>query len=254
MNDRDFLRPGERIDDLQLMGLRVIQSPAAFRFGMDSVLLADFARPRKGDRAADLGTGTGILPLLLYGREPSVICDAVEIQPDAVDRARRSMALNGLTDRIAVHHGDLREIKTLLPHAAYTLAVCNPPYSPADASLPSPSPALRTARQEGDCTLEDVAAAAQWLLKYHGRLCLMLPVHRLADALSTLTRRRLTPKRLRFVHARADRPARLALIEALLDARPGLAVDPPLVTHTPDGTESDEVRRIYHLAVTEKER
>lgn len=254
MNNQADLRPGERVDDLQFMNLRIIQSPDAFRFGMDSVLLADFARPRQGDRAADLGTGTGILPLLLYGREPSITCDAVEIQPDAADRARRSVALNGLDGRIAVYHGDLREIKALLPHAAYTLAVCNPPYSAADASLPSPSPALRTARQEGDCTLEDVAAAAQWLLKYHGRLCLMLPVCRLTDALPILRRHHLEIKRLRFVHARTDRPARLALIEALLDARPGLAVDPPLVTHNPDGTESDEVRRIYHLPVAEKER
>ena len=247
MNEESLLRPGERIDDLQFMGLKIIQSPDAFRFGMDSVLLADFSAARKGDRVCDLGSGTGILPLLLWGREKTIRCDAVEIQPDAAERAQRSMALNGLSDRMAVHAGDMKAIKALLPHATYDLVVCNPPYSRESASLPSPKSALRAARQEGECTLDDVAAAAEWLLKYHGRLCLMLPSQRLADAFLTLRQHRLEPKRLRFVHARADRPARLALIEALLDARPALHIEPPLITRNPDGTDSGEIRRIYHL-------
>lgn len=243
----EYLLPGERIDDLQLMGLRIIQSPASFRFGMDSVLLADFAAPRKNSRVCDLGTGSGILPLLLYGRENTLSCDAIEIQPDSADRAKRTMALNCLSDRLRVIQGDLRHIRALLPHAQYDLVICNPPYSPREASLPSPNPRLRTARQEGSCTLADVALAAQWLLTYHGRLVLVLPAARLTDALTTLRAHRLEPKRLRLVHSRIDRPARLALIESLLDARPGLSVDPPLCTHLPDGTESDEIRRIYHM-------
>lgn len=121
------LRPGERIDDLQLSGLRIIQSPDAFRFGMDAVLLADFARVRPGARVCDLGTGTGILPLLLYGRAERVSCDAVEIQEDAAERAARSMALNGLSQFIHVYHGDLRQVREFLPHAAYDLVICNPP-------------------------------------------------------------------------------------------------------------------------------
>ena len=245
MNDVDFLLPDERIDDLQRMGLRIIQSPAAFRFGMDAVLLADFARAGKNDRVCDLGTGTGILPLLLYGREPTITCEAIEIQPDAAARARRTMALNDLSGRITVREGDLRQIRALLPHAGFDLVVCNPPYSRASASLPSPKPPLRAARQEGECTLADVAAAANWLLRYHGRLCLMLPSHRLADAFDTLRAHRLEPKRLRLIHSRAERPARLALIEALLDAHPALTVDPPLITHDADGNESEEVKRIY---------
>ena len=243
----EYLLPGERVDDLQLMGLRIIQSPASFRFGMDSVLLADFAAPRKNSRVCDLGTGSGILPLLLYGRENTLSCDAIEIQTDSADRAKRTMALNGLADRIRIFQGDLRCVRALLPHAQYDLVICNPPYSPREASLPSPNPRLRTARQEGSCTLADVALAAQWLLTYHGRLVLMLPAARLTDALDVLHARRIEPKRLRLVHSRADRPARLALIEGRLYAHSGLSIEPPLCTHQRDGTESDEIRRIYHL-------
>ena len=245
-SEMNLLLPGERVDDLQLMGLRVIQSPDGFRFGMDAVLLADFARVKPGSRVCDLGTGTGILPLLLIGRAENLTCDAVEIQPDAADRARRTMILNGLSDRVAVHGRDLREVRQFLPHAAYDLVICNPPYSPAQASLPSPKAALRAARQEAECTLDDVAAAA-WLLRGKGRFCVMLPAPRLTSAFDTLRAHRLEPKRLRLVHANALRPARLALVEALLDTRPGLIIDPPLLVKNPDGSDTEELRRIYHL-------
>ncbi len=244
--ETDLLLPGERVDDLQWKGLRVIQSPDSFRFGMDAVLLADFAGVRPRSRVCDLGTGTGILPLLLSGRAPDMLCDAVEIQPDAADRAERSMRLNGLSGRITVHNRDLKEVRSFLPHAAYDLVICNPPYSPARASLHSPKAALRTARQETECTLNDVAAAAAFLLRGRGRLALMLPAPRLADAFETLRRHRLEPKRLRLVHGNAARPARLSLIEAMLDVNPGLIVEPPLTVKNPDGTDTAEIARIYH--------
>ena len=247
-NEMDsLLLPGERIDDLQFMNLRIIQSPDAFRFGMDSVLLADFARARPRSRVCDLGTGSGILPLLLYGRSPDITCDAVEIQPDAAERAGRSMRLNGLEDKITVHNRDLKEARAFLPHAAFDLVICNPPYSPEKSSLASTRPALRTARQEVGCTLEDVAAAAAWLLRSRARFSLMLPAARLTDAFDTLRRHRLEPKRLRLVHANIQRPARLALMEAMLDVNPGLIIEPPLIIHDLDGTDTQELRRIYHM-------
>ena len=245
--ENSLLLSGERIDDLQFMGLRVIQSPSAFRFGMDAVLLADFAKVKPRGRICDLGTGTGILPLLLYGRNPGITCDAVEIQPDAAERARRSMKLNRLEEKIAVHCQDLKNVRAFLPHAAYDLVICNPPYSPQAASLPSPSPALRTARQEGECTLNDVAEAAVWLLRSRARFSLMLPAARLTEVFDTLRKKRLEPKRLRLVHACTDRPARLALIEAQYSVNPGLIVEPPLLVKNPDGTDTEEIRRIYHI-------
>lgn len=247
MNEQELLCPGERIDDLQLMGLRIIQSPEAFCFSMDSVLLSDFARVGNRTKICDLGTGTGILPLLLYGRAEGITCDAIEIQPDVADRARRTMRLNGLEGAIYVHTADLRRIKTVLPHGAYQMVICNPPYNPSPASLPSPNVLLRTAREEACCTLDDVAAAAAWLLKSRGRFVLMLPAARLSEAMDTLRQRRLEPKRLRFVHGKADRPARLVLMEAMLDVNPGLLVEAPLIAKNLDGMDTDEIRRIYHM-------
>ena len=241
-----LLLPGERIDDLQFSGLRIIQSPDSFRFGLDSVLLADFARVRSGMRICDLGTGTGILPLLLFGRAERLTCDAVEIQPASAERAARSMRLNGLEEKITIHCQDLKNVKQFLPHGQYDLVICNPPYTPEESALLSPNPALRTARQETECTLSDIAAAAAFLLRNRCRFVLMLPASRLSEAFDTLRNYRLEPKRLRLVHANEKRPARLALIEAMLDVRSGMIIEPPLIVKTEKGEDTEEIKRIYH--------
>jgi len=246
MTDLVQLYEGERIDDLQLCGLKIIQSPNAFRFSMDSVLLSDFARVRDGMKICDLGTGTGILPLLLYGRAKKISCDAVEIQQDAAQRAQRTMKLNHVDDIIHIHCQDLRAIRTFLPHGQYHLVICNPPYTQEKSALLSPNAALSTARQETQCTLEDIVKAASWLLKSRARFVLMLPAARLTEAFETLRANRLEPKRLRFVHATETRPARLALIEAMLDVHSGLIIEAPLIVKDADGNDSAEIRRIYH--------
>ena len=151
-----ILKEKERIDDLQRGGLRVIQRADAFRFGTDAVLLADFAQPRPHDRVCDLGTGTGVIPLLMYARQNSITADAVEIQPDMADMAARSVQLNGLEDAICVHAGDLRQIRTLLPHAKYDLVTCNPPYGKAGGTLLNPDESKRLARHEDTCQIEEL--------------------------------------------------------------------------------------------------
>lgn len=242
-----YLMPGERIDDLQLFDLHIIQSPDAFRFSMDSVLLSDFARVRDRTKICDLGTGTGILPLLLYGRAHRIICDAVEIQKDSAERAQRTMKLNQLEHLIHVYCEDLKNVRSFLPHAQYDLVICNPPYTPEKSALLSPNPALSTARQETDCTLSDICSAASWLLRSRARFVLMLPAARLPECFDTMKQYRLEPKRLRLVHANVNRPARLALIEAMLDVHPGLIIESPLIVKDENGKDTDEVKRIYHL-------
>ena len=241
------LKPGERLDDLQAAGFRLIQRPGTFCLGTDSVLLAHFCAPRRRERIVNLGCGNGAIALLLAAHRPDCCVDGVELQAEMADMARRSVALNGLQHVVSIHRQDLRRVREFLPHAAYQLVICNPPYSPERAAIPSPDAALRGARHETLCTLEDIAAAAEWLLRSRARLCLMLPVARLTDATATLRRHRLELKRLRFVHGNAARPARLVLMEAMLDVHAGVIVEPPLIVHQPDGTDTDEIRRIYHL-------
>ena len=237
----------ERIDDLQRGGLRVIQRADAFRFGTDAVLLADFAAPRRHDRVCDLGTGTGIIPLLLYARENTISADAVEIQPDMADMAARSMAMNGLNEKIRVLSGDLRSIRTLLPHACYDLVTCNPPYGKAGGTLLNPDASKRLARHEESCAIEDVACAAAWLLQNGGRLCCVFPAARMIELSDAMRKYRMAPKRIRMVHSRVEKAAHLCLMEGMLDARPGLIIEPPLVIYDENNAYTPELRRIYGL-------
>ena len=237
----------ERIDDLQRGGLRVIQRADAFRFGTDAVLLADFAAPRRHDRVCDLGTGTGIIPLLLYARENTISADAVEIQPDMADMAARSMAMNGLNEKIRVLPGDLRSIRTLLPHARYDLVTCNPPYGKAGGTLLNPDASKRLARHEESCAIEDVACAAAWLLQNGGRLCCVFPAARMIELSDAMRKYRMAPKRIRMVHSRVEKAALLCLMEGMLDARPGLIIEPPLVIYDENNAYTPELRRIYGL-------
>lgn len=241
------LKENERIDDLQRGGLRVIQREDAFRFGTDAVLLSAFAAPRKHDRLCDLGTGTGVIPLLLYARENTLTADAVEIQPDMADMARRSMALNGIDTIIRVHTGDLRQARDLLPHARYDLVTCNPPYGKAGGTLLNPSESKRLARHEETCSVADVARAAAWLLHNGGRLCCIFPAPRLLELTDALRSCRLEPKRLRAVHSNAGKPAHLVLMEAMLEAHPGLTLEKPLIIYDAAGEYSPELREIYGL-------
>ena len=237
----------ERIDDLQRGGLRVIQRADAFRFGTDAVLLADFAAPRRHDRVCDLGTGTGIIPLLLYARENTISADAVEIQPDMADMAARSMAMNGLNEKIRVLPGDLRSIRTLLPHARYDLVTCNPPYGKAGGTLLNPDASKRLARHEESCAIEDVACAAAWLLQNGGRLCCVFPAARMIELSDAMRKYRMAPKRIRMVHSRVEKAAHLCLMEGMLDARPGLIIEPPLVIYDENNAYTPELRHIYGL-------
>lgn len=242
-----MMQANERIDDLQRGGLRVIQRADAFRFGTDAVLLADFAAPRRHDRVCDLGTGTGIIPLLLYARENTISADAVEIQPDMAGMAARSMAMNGLNEKIRVLPGDLRSIRTLLPHARYDLVTCNPPYGKAGGTLLNPDASKRLARHEESCAIEDVACAAAWLLQNGGRLCCVFPAARMIELSDAMRKYRMAPKRIRMVHSRVEKAAHLCLMEGMLDARPGLIIEPPLVIYDENNAYTPELRRIYGL-------
>lgn len=246
MMETELLKADERVDDLQRNGLRIIQSPTAFRFGMDAVLLADFTRLRPHDRVADLGTGTGILPLLLSQKEESVVFDAVELQPDMADMAGRSVRLNGLEERIRVHAMDMRKAYETFGRQSMDAVVCNPPYGKLGGTLRSETSSILLARHETDCTIDDVAASCAALLKNHGRLSIVFPAQRMLELCDALRAHRLEPKRIRVVCAHVDKPPYLVMVEAMKNAKPQLLWQPPLVVYHADGSETEEIKKIYH--------
>ena len=242
-----LLRPGERLDDLQWGGLRLIQRPDAFRFGTDSVLLADFAAPKRTDRAADLGCGTGAIATLMAAHCPGLRVDAVEIQPEIADMARRSVALNRMEDQICVHEGDLRDCWRELGAQSRTLVVCNPPYGRDGSALTSRSETTRIARHEGGLSPEELARAAARLLRSGGRFCVVYPAPRIYEMMRAMDDCRLAPKRIRTVHGVAGRAPKLVLLDAVKDGGSQLHWLEPLVLRDAHGEYTDEWRRIYRV-------
>jgi len=242
-----MMREDERMDDLQLAGLRILQKKSGFRFGMDAVLLADFARVEERDRAADFGTGTGILPLLLAGRGRGAHFDAFELQPDMADMAKRSVQLNGLTERIAVHNGPVEQADSVVQPGTLDVIICNPPYGVPGTTLLNPNAALSTARHQTEAGLTEWFRMAYRLLRGKGRFNMIYPAPRMLEAMTALAKARLEPKRFRLIYPCADKPANLVLIEAMKDAKAMLHPEPPLIVYEADGAMTPELRRIYHI-------
>ena len=222
----------------------------AFPITTDSVLLADFVRAKPG-RAVELCSGAGLISLLLLSREPGLNLDCAEIDPAATASAERNFAANGLAGRARALCLDIREHRAALPHTAYGLAVCNPPYFPEGSGMASGTESRAVARSEKGCTLAEVVAAAAWCLRTGGVFCLVHRPERLAElfrrarAAGCATSRQ-EPKRLRLVQDRAEKAPRLVLAEGRKGARPGLELLAPLILTGPDGRDTAEVRRIYH--------
>lgn len=241
------LKAGERLDDLQLSGLRLIQRPDAFRFGTDSVLLADFAAPKRTDRAMDLGCGTGAIAMLMAAHCPGLQVDAVEIQPEIADMAKRSVLLNEIGDRMRVYEMDMRDAWRTLGAEKFSLVVCNPPYGRKGAVLLSESDAKRIARHEGDLDCGDVAMSASRLLKSGGKFCVVFPAPRAYEMMRAMEKYRLAPKRIRTVHGVEGRAPKFVLLDGVKDGGEQLHWLPPLVLRNADGSFSDEWKRIYRM-------
>lgn len=216
-------------------------------FGTDSFLLSDFASPRRSETACDLGTGCGIVPLLWFrGDDAPKSAWAVDIQEEAVTLLGRSVTLSGLTGRLTPIRADLRALQGSLPHGGADLVTCNPPYYPAGSGQPSAGESDRIARHETMCTVDDVCAAAGYLLKYGGRLCLCHLPERLTDVLTAMRAHGIEPKRLRLVQQNAGDAPWLILAEGKRGAKPSLKVLPPLIMRE-NGGASPEMARIYRL-------
>jgi len=245
MMESTLIREGERLDDLQRNGLRILQRAEGFRFGTDAVLLADFAGVKKGERVADVGTGTGVLPLLLSARAEDATFDAFEIQTEVADMARRSVQLNGLESRIRVHSIDCREAAKVIGYECCQLVVTNPPYTKGGAGLISPVQQRALSRSDSECGIGEWMAACAKLLQNGGRLCCVFPAPRFLELCDAMRAAKIEPKRVRFVVSRETSAPKLVLLEGLKGGRPGLHLQPLLITHDAQGQFTKEMRRIY---------
>ncbi|WP_425059635.1 tRNA1(Val) (adenine(37)-N6)-methyltransferase [Sporomusa carbonis] len=238
------LKSGERIDDLVINNLKLIQHPDEFCFSLDAVLLAHFAGIRPGGAAVDLGAGTGVIGLLLLARGAATVT-GVEISPSMADMARRSACLNGLAERLSIINGDMRRIKEFLPGGCWELVVSNPPYRPVGGGYISPNDRVAMARHEVTANLTDVVAAAKYLVKYRGRFAMVHLPERLAEITQALCAAGIEPKRLQLVYPAPGKKPNMLLIEGIRGARPGLDVLPPLIVYNTEGSYSEDIRKLY---------
>ncbi len=239
------LKPGERLDDLQRNGYKIIQNREKFCFGMDAVLLSGFARVKKGERVLDLGTGTGIIPILLRGKTEGQHFTGLEIQEESAEMARRSVEYNGLTKDVEIVTGDIKEAVSLFGAASFDVVTSNPPYMTGSHGLTNPEEAKAIARHEVLCTLEDVVRQASGTLKPQGRFYMVHRPFRLAEIFGVMSRYKLEPKRMRLVYPYADREPNMVLIEGLKGGRPRITVEKPLIVYKSPGVYTDEIYDVY---------
>ncbi len=237
------LNAHERLDDLVLDGMKLIQRDDEFCFSLDTVVLAHFGTAPRSP-VLDLGTGTAAIPLILTARGVRQIT-GVELNPVMADIARRNVALNGRDDRIRIVEGDYRQLKKWVSSGYYSAVYANPPYREKSRGACSELDGVRRARHEETATLADVMAAVQYALKYRGRFRMVHITERLTDILEAMRQYGIEPKTVQFIHGRPDKKAKLFLVEGVRGGSPGLDVLPPLIVHEADGAYSRAVLAMY---------
>lgn len=239
------IKENERIDELQRNHYRIIQDPGRFCFGMDAVLLSGFAKAKPGDKVLDLGTGTGIIPILMEAKTKAAYLAGLEIQEDSADMARRSVRLNHLEEKIEIITGDIKEAVSLFGAASFDVVTCNPPYMTEKHGLANPSEPKAIARHELLCTLEDVICQAAKLLRPGGNFFLVHRPFRLVDILILLREHHLEPKRMKMVYPFVDRAPNMVLIQANRGGKARMTVEKPLIVYQKPGIYTQEIYDIY---------
>lgn len=239
------INPSERIDTLKTSGFRVIQEEKRFCFGIDAILLADFAKVRNNEKVCDLGTGTGIIPILLAAKNSSLKIDALEIQSESADMAKRSVCLNNLDEKINIVEGDIKTACEYFSKNTYDAVTSNPPYMIAEHGEGNGNDEKTIARHEVLCTLDDVVRAASELLKSQGRFYMIHKPFRLAEIMSVMMKYKLEPKRMRLCYPYVDKEPTMVLIEGVKCAKSRITVEPPLIVYEKTGGYTKEIEEIY---------
>ena len=245
MESEITLKSTERIDDLQRNGLQIIQDKERFCFGMDAVLLSGFARANRGEVVLDLGTGTGIIPILMTAKTKADRFCALEIQEESADMARRSVALNHLEDKVNIVTGDIKEASRIFGKASFDVVTSNPPYMVAGHGEACPDEAKAIARHEILCSLDDVVREASACLKPNGRFYMVHRPFRLGEIFSCFEKYGLKPKEMRMVHPFIDKEPNMVLLGASKGGNDGIKTAPPLIVYKERGVYTDEIYDVY---------
>ena len=239
------LKPGERLDDLQIKGYEIIQSPGRFCFGMDAVLLSAFAKVKAGECVLDLGTGTGILPILLAAKTKGKHFTGLEIQEESADMARRSVRHNQLEEQIDIVTGDIKEASQIFGHGSMDVITTNPPYMIGQHGIQNDANAKTIARHEVLCDLDDILRESAKMLKQGGRFYMVHRPFRLAEIFSKMVAYHIEPKRMRLVYPFVDKEPNMVLIEGLRGGKSRLTVEKPLIVYKEPGVYMPEIYDIY---------
>lgn len=241
------LKEGERLDDLQTCGYEIIQHPGKFCFGMDAVLLASFAKVKKGERALDIGTGTGIIPILMTVKTDGEDFTGLEIQEESADMARRSVKHNHLEDKITIKTGDIKEAADYFKAASFDVITTNPPYMIGQHGITNINSAKTIARHEVLCTLDDILRESARLLKFHGRFYMVHRPFRLVEIFTKMAAYGIEPKRMRLVHPYVDKEPNMVLIEGSNKGKSRIQIEPPLIVYEKDGSYTRDLLLNYGM-------
>lgn len=242
-----MIKENERIDDLQIKGYQIIQNPDKFCFGMDAVLLSGFAKVKSESTVLDMGTGTGIIPILLEAKTDAKKIIGLEIQEESADMARRSVSLNHLEHKLEIVEGDIKDVSKIFQAASFDTVTCNPPYMIGQHGIKNPSGPKAIARHEVLCTLEDVIKGAAYLLKPGGNFCMVHRPFRLAEIMTIMSKYRLEPKRMRLVYPFIDKEPNMVLIEGVRGGKSRMTIEKPLIVYSQANVYTDEVYEIYGM-------
>lgn len=237
----------ERIDDLFRNNYKIIQNTKNFCFGMDAVLLSSFAKVKEGENVLDLGTGTGIIPILLEAKTKGKHFFGLEIVEESACMAKRSVELNQLQNKIEIVVGDIKEASKIFGAASFDVITTNPPYMIGNHGLVNPDTQKAIARHEILCNLEDVIRESSKLLKVMGHFYMVHRPFRLAEIIVVMEKYKLELKHIRFVHAFIDKEPNMVLLEAVKGGKPRVSVDPPLIVYKEPGVYNEEIYDIYGI-------
>lgn len=240
-----LLREGERLDELQRNGYKIIQDPKRFCFGMDAVLLSGFAKVKRDEQVLDLGTGTGIIPILLEAKTEGKHFTGLEIQPESADMASRSVAYNGLQERVSIVTGDIKDAANIFGASSFDVITCNPPYMTDQHGIKNDGDSKTIARHEVLCNLEDVISQTAKLLRSGGRCYYVHRPFRLVEILSMMSQYKIEPKRMQLVYPYVDKEPNMVLIEGMRDGKSRITVEKPLIVYKSPGEYTSEIYDIY---------